>query len=289
MKTDLTHLPKEKLEELNLVTNIIRDAADTGLIILFGSYARGDWVSDRYKEGHITYEYISDYDILVVVKGEKLSKNFGLWNDVEQKIKTSSVIKTPVSLVIDTIHFVNEKLKEGNYFYIDIKNEGLILYDSGEYNLAEPKKLTAPEVSANAKRDFDFWFKKSQSFLKDFNHNIEDKELNNAAFHLHQVAETLYVATLLVFTGYKPKTHNLEKLRSLVIQETKNLEDIFKVRSQEDRAIFDKLVRAYVDARYRPDYEITLEELEYLAERISELEKAVHSTCLDKITSLDSK
>lgn len=289
MKTELIYLPKEKQDELKLITNIIRDSADVGLILLFGSYARGDWVSDRYKEGHITYEYISDYDILVVVKGEKISKNFGLWNDIEQKIKTSLTIKTPVSLVIDTIHFVNEKLKEGNYFYIDIKNEGLLLYDSGEYKLTEPKKLTASEVSANAKRDFDFWFKKSQSFLKDFNHNIEDKEFNNAAFHLHQVAETLYVATLLVFTGYKPKTHNLEKLRSLVIQEIKGLENIFRVKSQEDRVVFDKLVRAYVDARYRHDYEITLEELEYLAEKISELEKAVRKTCLDKITSLDSK
>ncbi len=289
MKTELIYLPKEKQDELKLITNIIRDSADVGLILLFGSYARGDWVSDRYKEGHITYEYISDYDILVVVKGEKISKNFGLWNDIEQKIKTSLTIKTPVSLVIDTIHFVNEKLKEGNYFYIDIKNEGLLLYDSGEYKLTEPKKLTASEVSANAKRDFDFWFKKSQSFLKDFNHNIEDKEFSNAAFHLHQVAETLYVATLLVFTGYKPKTHNLEKLRSLVIQEIKGLENIFRVKSQEDRVVFDKLVRAYVDARYRHDYEITLEELEYLAEKISELEKAVRKTCLDKITSLDSK
>ena len=27
------------------------------MIILFSSFARGDWVDDIYTEGHITYEY----------------------------------------------------------------------------------------------------------------------------------------------------------------------------------------------------------------------------------------
>lgn len=38
------------------------------MIILFGSYARGKYVEDRYISQGITYEYISDYDFLVVTK-----------------------------------------------------------------------------------------------------------------------------------------------------------------------------------------------------------------------------
>ena len=38
------------------------------MIILFGSYARGDWVKDIYTEGHITYSYQSDLDIMLVLK-----------------------------------------------------------------------------------------------------------------------------------------------------------------------------------------------------------------------------
>ena len=41
------------------------------MIILFGSYARGEWVEDIYTEGHITYEYISDFDILVLTRLKK--------------------------------------------------------------------------------------------------------------------------------------------------------------------------------------------------------------------------
>jgi hypothetical protein len=46
------------------------------MIILFGSYARGQWVEDIYTEGHITYEYISDFDILVLTRLKKTAKDF---------------------------------------------------------------------------------------------------------------------------------------------------------------------------------------------------------------------
>nr|WP_238375416.1 nucleotidyltransferase domain-containing protein [Rickettsia massiliae] len=38
------------------------------LIILYGSYARGDWVKDMYTEDHITYSYTSDFDFIVEKK-----------------------------------------------------------------------------------------------------------------------------------------------------------------------------------------------------------------------------
>lgn len=38
------------------------------LIILYDSYARGDWVKDIYTEDHITYSYTSDFDFLVEKK-----------------------------------------------------------------------------------------------------------------------------------------------------------------------------------------------------------------------------
>ena len=67
MKTSLEHLPVNKQEELSAIKEIILDCIPkTEMIILFGSYARGDWVEDVYQENGTTYEYISDFDILVV-------------------------------------------------------------------------------------------------------------------------------------------------------------------------------------------------------------------------------
>ena len=55
-----------------VTSEILIAGKDTiAMIILFGSYARGDWVSDEYTKGHITYSYQSDLDIMVVLKKGK--------------------------------------------------------------------------------------------------------------------------------------------------------------------------------------------------------------------------
>ena len=61
---------KERLDAI--VQEILAAAKDQiSMIILFGSYAKGTWVQDWYVEGHITYSYESDLDILVVTKSPK--------------------------------------------------------------------------------------------------------------------------------------------------------------------------------------------------------------------------
>lgn len=68
-----TLLPERSLVIKPLLDQITSEILIAGkdtiaMIILFGSYARGDWVSDGYTEGHITYSYQSDLDIMVVLK-----------------------------------------------------------------------------------------------------------------------------------------------------------------------------------------------------------------------------
>ncbi|MEO6284269.1 MAG: hypothetical protein ABIN80_21745 [Dyadobacter sp.] len=46
------------------MTKIVLDKVPAEMIILFGSYAPGDWVEDYQKK----YEYVSDFDILIVTK-----------------------------------------------------------------------------------------------------------------------------------------------------------------------------------------------------------------------------
>ena len=73
MKTTLPErslVVKERLD--NIVKEILVVAKDKlAMIILFGSYARGTWVQDVYKEGHHTLSYRSDLDILLVLRKNK--------------------------------------------------------------------------------------------------------------------------------------------------------------------------------------------------------------------------
>jgi uncharacterized protein len=93
VKTSLEHLPEQKQKQLKQIMGIIVKAVDIEKVILFGSYATGRWVEHRYTEGGITYEYISDYDILVITKSGESRKDY----EVQDVIENLCVYKTPVT------------------------------------------------------------------------------------------------------------------------------------------------------------------------------------------------
>ncbi|WP_459874071.1 nucleotidyltransferase domain-containing protein, partial [Endothiovibrio diazotrophicus] len=61
LKTSLDHLPEAKRHQLRRITECICQSVPLDRLVLFGSYARGDWVEDPANR------YFSDYDLLVVV------------------------------------------------------------------------------------------------------------------------------------------------------------------------------------------------------------------------------
>src|SRR4030042_2276962 len=202
MKKSLAHLPKHKREELQLVTEIIRDQSPTALMIdLFVSYARGDWVEDTYVENHITYEYASDFDLLVIVRSNKIVNSTDTWRRAEARARRFP-IRTWTNPIVESIEPANNALARGHYFFTDIKKEGILLYDTGEFKLARPRKLNPKERRGQAKAHFNEWFTSAKEFVIDFNNAFTRRSYKNAAFHLHQATERFYAAILLVFTTY---------------------------------------------------------------------------------------
>lgn len=109
-----------------------------------------------------------------------------------------------------------------------------------------------------------------------------------SAFLLHQVAEQLYTAVLLVFTRYNPKTHNLEILQKLVNALDPRFVEIFPLIQSEDRRRFELLRKAYIDSRYKKGYEAG-EELCWLAAQLKELEQVSRVLCQKKMDSFLTK
>jgi len=50
------------------------------------------------------------------------------------------------------------------------------------------------------------------------------------------------------------------------------------------RRSFERLDRAYVDARYSPHYEITAEELNWIVERVKILQSSVKIVCKGRLS-----
>jgi len=285
MKKSLTHLPKHKREELKEITSIITENARVEMIILFGSYARGNWVEHIYKEGHITYEYKSDYDILVIVQEHGAVIKFGLWRKIESIIRRSSTIRTRATLIVHDIKEVNKALSRGQYFFTDIKKEGVLLYGSKRLELARAQKLSPEERKKTAQEDFRNWLKSGTEFLTGFEDAFKRRHYKKAAFDLHQATERFYMTTLLIFTHYKPKEHDIKTLGKQVNSLDPRFLPVFPRSTPEEDRLFELLRKAYIDARYNPKYKITKKELEYLAGRVKKLQRLTKEVCKERIES----
>jgi HEPN domain-containing protein/predicted nucleotidyltransferase len=283
MTTPLSHLPDNNRREITRISEIIQQVAEPEMIILFGSYAKGTFTEHSYagRDG-IRYEYVSDYDLLIVMKNA-VEKSYELEDKV---VNRSRMYRSAVNLEIHDITYINEGLEIGQYFFTDIISEGIILYDKGTIQFAAPRAVLSKEQKQIAQRYYDIWFKRGIEFLIDAEHAYHRESLNKSAFELHQSAESYYYTMLLVFTGYKPKTHNLGKLRQQAKLLSEELYLVFPAESnKKENHLFDLLKRGYVDARYREDYFITKDEVGVLIERVKEMKSIVTHLCQNKINS----
>jgi predicted nucleotidyltransferase/HEPN domain-containing protein len=288
----LDHLPDRKRRELTRVVQIIfeefEDAQKSKLsekarsgkilkLILFGSYARGDWVEDRDSG------YRSDYDLLAVVNIGSFAEENEIWLTIDERLTrefaVTGQLETPAKVITHSLADVNDKLARGLPFFIDIARDGIMLYEAPGHPLAEPKPLTPEAARQEAQRQFDQWFPDANEFLLGAEFYRGRQNNNLTAFSLHQSAERLYHCVLLVLTLYSPKSHRLSVLRTHAERIEPRLIDAWPRNTKFARRSFTRLDRAYVDARYSPHYEITPEEVTWLVERIKVLRGLVREVC----------
>ncbi|MCK4981313.1 MAG: HEPN domain-containing protein [Victivallaceae bacterium] len=285
MKTSLSYLPKEKKDEIKKIVKTLLEFKEVEMIILFGSYATGKYVhSDRYVEDGIIYEYKSDYDLLIILSQNKQADNLNFVYGITGILNELKTL-TPISPIYEGAGFVNEQLSDGNYFFNDIKNEGILLYTSKRKKLARKRKLSIEEIKKQAQDYFDEWFESANEFYIDFGNAFNRESYKNAAFLLHQSTERYYHTLTLVFTDYKHKTHNLEELGK--IASTLNLEykKIFPRKTEIEKHHFSLLQKAYIDSRYKKGYRISRKELEYLSRRVAKLRDLTEKICKAKLES----
>jgi uncharacterized protein len=279
MKTSLDHLPTRKQAQLQGIVQIVRELAEVEMIILFGSHARGDWVEDP-ENG-----YFSDFDLLVLVQTEGMADSDKLWSKVRDRAQNITG-DVPVSIVVHTVKDVNQKLERGQYFFADIHQEGIMLYDSYRHQLAEPRKMTAEHRRSFAQECFESYFERGNRFYAHFEFSLQNAWNPEAAFHLHQATENYYKTVTLVFTAYRPKDHNIENLGNKCGKLHEAMRDVFPMATPEDEARFKLLKAAYVDARYSMKYRISCEDLEILAGHVRELRARTERACREHITLL---
>jgi predicted nucleotidyltransferase/HEPN domain-containing protein len=276
MKVGLSHVPEHRQHQIGAIADLLRDNAPIEMLILFGSYARGDWVED------LPNGYLSDWDFMVLVANDAVASDDALWSSLSRRAGAIAG-RIPVSLMVHTVREMNQEIRSGQYFFSDVVNEGILLYTSNRHQLARPKALNAGERLALSLHNFRYWFESASGFWRGAGYYAIRDLRCHAAFLLHQATERYFHAALLVFTGYKPKTHDIELLANQTAPLHRALEGALPRAAGEDERLFKLLKRAYIDARYSKSFSVTGEELAVLSERVLDLGARVRTACEEKL------
>ena len=294
MKTSVPERSRHVAPLLDQITRVIRELMkdDLAMVILFGSYARGTWVSDRYVEEGIVYTYESDFDLLVVTENRGQATVDGerqLTGAIKRRLERMGLDRLKATILVEHIDFLNKELRRGQYFFADLTKEGVLLYDSGRHTLAEPGAIDPAQQQQYAREDFEYWYTSACGFLKMYEAALAIDDNNIAAFQLHQATERFLNAIVLTFTRYKPKTHDIEALDRQACNLHPEFFTVFPRATEEQKHRFELLKAAYIDARYKQSYVITREELEYLATRVQKLKELAKRLCEERIAGMVSQ
>lgn len=300
MKTSLEHLPDGKRAELTRVLEVLfREFEDVTKrkgsarlhgrilkVILFGSYARGNWVDDPVGG------YKSDYDLLIVVNHDDFADVTDYWMDaeahLEQAFDIAHTLTAPAQFIVHSLADVNRQLTRGRPFFTQIIGDGIVLYEAPDHPFSRPAKLSPDEAFREAEANFIKWLPMAERSLATAQFQIGQGEgwRNEAAFSLHQAVERLYHCVLLTQTLYSTKSHNLNFLRGQAERVAPELIPAWPRSNRFEKRCWELLRRAYVEARFSDQYEISTEQLAWLVDRLKDLQVRVEQSCRNYLAAI---
>lgn len=293
MRRSTRFLPENKRQDLRQLVGLIREhIKDVGMIVLFGSYAKDKYVDydQRIEFGVPTY-YMSDYDILILTDKEIGAVRYSLFSKIKDRFfeDKNRPFHTHPQFINYGIDDFNYALSKAHYFETEIKRDGIILYDSGEYKLARRRKLDFTEIKERALNYYEDKFTTAIDFLNGVNYYYGNGRYKMSSFHLHQSTENFLRTISLVYILYSPKNHNLDELIRGCKAYTTELCKAFPRNTPEEERLFDLLQRSYIESRYNPNFEITKDDIRALVPKVELLKQIVEKVCQERFDYYDSR
>ena len=287
MKKSIAFLPKKNREDLKYLVELILDKIPVcEMIILYGSYARGTYVSyDEREEFGIPTSFKSDYDILVINSAwsyDKIENKLASVRNIYDK-RGDHRYRVPVQFIHDSMKKVNEDLKYSRYFYTELKRDGIMLYNRGKNKLARRKPLKFGEIKKQGEEYFGEKYAKARLFMEQAVFMYDKEEYVMSSFNLHQACENLFNAIMLTFTLKNDKEHNLEELFKASRGYAPELIRVFPVGDEEEERLFKILVCSYIEARYNPEFKVSREDVEDLMVKVEKFEEVTKQVCERRI------
>lgn len=182
---------------------------------------------------------------------------------------------------------IADAIKANNRFFITIYNEGQILYSrDGMLQRTHSINFIPTQGAVKAQKHYNHRFPLATGFLKSAKECLTNQHYNLSAFMAHQVVEQCCIALIRVHLAYRSDIHNLYRQLRLCESFSPAPSKLFLSGSEEDKRLFDIMVKSYSAARYKDDFKVEQADAEQIFTRVSTFLKLTEIMCGDKINSL---
>lgn len=228
---------------------------------------------------------MSDYDIMIVTEQRMGNNEHAVYARILRRFFENKAweIHTHPQFINESISELNKALDKSRYFYTDIKKDGVMLYDNGQYKLTRRRKLDYVEIAEMAQEYYDDKFPFANRFFANAKRDRLDGELRMSAFNLHQATENYLRTIPMVFILYGYKEHDLSFLMNECKKHTLEIYKAFPQDTDEERRLFKLLQDAYVQARYNKNFVVTAADIDALIPKIEYLRDTTERVCEDQI------
>ncbi|RZK34918.1 MAG: HEPN domain-containing protein, partial [Pedobacter sp.] len=140
--------------------------------------------------------------------------------------------------------------------------------------------------AVKAQKHYNHRFPLATGFLKSAKECLTNQHYNLSAFMAHQVVEQCCIALIRVHLAYRSDIHNLYRQLRLCDSFSPAPSSLLLSGTEDDKRLFDIMVKSYSAARYKDDFEVEQAEAKQIFTRASTFLKLTEIMCSDKINSL---
>lgn len=221
---------------------------------------------------------VSRYYLLMLTK-----ETVRIENTVQDFIN-SHFEKAEVTIIVHNVETIQKSVKQGNRFYNAVFRDGMQLYSaSGILIPMELSNLNPITTLSQAEKVFDHRYWMAVSFMEAGELCYENAQYGNCVFMFHQAVEQACISIIRVYMAYRSDIHNLARLLNFCQCCIHEPRELFPKDNDEDKRLFNILVKSYSDARYDDGFTVSDHDAEQLSERVSNFLKLVKELCDRKI------
>ncbi|MGQ7855505.1 HEPN domain-containing protein [Pedobacter sp. WC2501] len=146
--------------------------------------------------------------------------------------------------------------------------------------------LIPTQGAVKAQKHYNHRFPLATGFLKSAKECLTNQHYNLSAFMAHQVVEQCCIVLIRVYLAYRSDIHNLYRQLRMCDSFSPAPSRLFLSGIEEDKRLFDIMVKSYSAARYKDDFKVDQADAEQIFTRVSTFLKLTEIMCGDKIKSL---